>query len=223
MAHKTSHVRTLKGKVRVTVEGDGDWPPHKLRPCTMSGDRLTFLIPLHSNPRDRELYRSTILTTSLSMRSIRTVTMTFRRRRRAVRCNVGSFVEDDEDEEDDEDAVDPSWSIYEQEGNKCVICLGTGYDKCLFCFGKGTVQIGPEPGRDTETCPMCQGETKLQCMRCEGSGVRPSTCYDVKTGTYVRNWTNAEIASGLWDPVPVEEEDPDARSPKASESEALNV
>uniref|UniRef100_A0A7S1TBT2 Uncharacterized protein n=1 Tax=Compsopogon caeruleus TaxID=31354 RepID=A0A7S1TBT2_9RHOD len=108
----------------------------------------------------------------------------------------GEMDVDEDDDNEGEGDIHPSWRIYEQPGNKCVVCYGTGKDKCLFCFGKGSVLIGPEVGRDTEVCPLCEGATFLICERCEGSGVRPATRYDVKLGKYVPNWTNEQISRG---------------------------
>lgn len=93
-------------------------------------------------------------------------------------------------------AGDDSWRIYEQEGNPCVICLGTGKCKCLHCFGDGVVYIGPNRERDEVTCPQCDGRQADICPRCRGTGVRPSTRLDFDTLTMVPNCTNEDISLG---------------------------
>lgn len=98
-------------------------------------------------------------------------------------------------------AGDDSWRIYEQAGNPCVVCLGTGKCKCLYCFGDGVVFIGPSRERDEETCPQCAGRKLEECPRCRGSGVRPSTRIDIATMKQVRNFTNEEISNGVTEPV----------------------
>lgn len=99
--------------------------------------------------------------------------------------------------DDDIPDVHPSWHVYTLPGNKCVLCGGEGHVKCLFCYGEGVVRIGAEVARDTIPCPQCNGSCREICVRCEGSGQRPATRYDVETGTYVRNLTNEEICQGL--------------------------
>lgn len=59
------------------------------------------------------------------------------------------------------------------------------------------MRIGPEDARDTISCPQCKGSSIETCIRCEGSGQRPSTRYDVETDTYIRNLTNEEVCQGL--------------------------
>lgn len=85
-----------------------------------------------------------------------------------------------------------SWNVYEKD-NVCVICAGKGYTTCLYCFGEGTVVIGADAERDSIPCPQCDGVKKVHCVRCDGTGIRPSTRYNPQLGTYVRNPTNAEV------------------------------
>lgn len=96
-------------------------------------------------------------------------------------------------EEDDEDEIDDSWRIYSKPGNLCVLCLGKGEVKCLFCFGDGKIRIGPEDGRDTIECPQCNNTGRETCLRCDGTGIRPSTRLDPVTGKTYRNLTNEEV------------------------------
>jgi len=97
-------------------------------------------------------------------------------------------------EEDIDPAAElhPSWNIYEEPGNKCLICLGRGKVKCLYCFGKGSVRIGPDE-EDSIPCNQCNGEMYTVCERCEGTGVRPSVIYDFETHQWVPGPTNADI------------------------------
>lgn len=97
----------------------------------------------------------------------------------------------DDDEEDDE--IDDSWRIYSKPGNPCVLCLGKGAVKCMYCFGEGTIRIGPEDGRDTVVCPQCKKRGSETCIRCDGTGIRPSTRVDAVTGKTYRNLTNEEV------------------------------
>lgn len=90
-----------------------------------------------------------------------------------------------------------SWRVYEKDGNACVICLGTGKCKCLYCFGDGVVFVGPERRRDETTCPQCEGRACETCPRCHGSGVRPSTRMDPLTGNLGPNRTNKEVREGV--------------------------
>lgn len=90
-----------------------------------------------------------------------------------------------------------SWRVYEKEGNVCVICLGTGKCKCLYCFGDGVVYVGPEKRRDETTCPQCEGRTRETCPRCHGSGIRPSTRMNPLTGQLEPNRTNKEVREGV--------------------------
>lgn len=85
-----------------------------------------------------------------------------------------------------------SWNVYERDGC-CVICAGEGHTVCLYCFGEGSVTIGANIERDSIPCPQCQGSKEVHCVRCDGTGIRPSTRYDCQLGTYVRNPTNAEV------------------------------
>lgn len=99
-----------------------------------------------------------------------------------------------------EGGLHPSWRVYEQgSGDCCVICAGTGECKCLFCFGDGVVIIGPEKERDTVACSQCGGRSMEVCVRCAGSGKRPTTriVLDETEGS-TRCWrepnvTNAEV------------------------------
>eukprot|EP00871_Galdieria_phlegrea_P004885 jgi/Galph1/5398/GphlegSOOS_G4074.1 len=95
---------------------------------------------------------------------------------------------------DSSQEVHPSWKIYEEPGNKCVVCLGRGKVKCLYCFGEGKVRIGPDD-EDTIVCNQCFGEKFTTCMRCEGSGVRPSVIYDFETNQWVPGPTNVDIVA----------------------------
>ncbi|GJQ12446.1 hypothetical protein GpartN1_g4237.t1 [Galdieria partita] len=86
----------------------------------------------------------------------------------------------------------PSWNIYEEPGNKCLICLGRGKVKCLYCFGRGNVRIGPEE-EDNILCTQCNGEKYTTCERCEGTGVRPNVIYDFETHQWVPGPSNADV------------------------------
>lgn len=99
----------------------------------------------------------------------------------------------DPDDDSDLDRLHPSWSIYSQPGNPCVICSGGGVVKCLYCFGEGVIRVGPEVARDTRDCPQCRGSGSSTCIRCDGSGIRPDTREDPITGEILRNFTNEEI------------------------------
>lgn len=90
-------------------------------------------------------------------------------------------------------SLHPSWRVYSQPGNPCVLCRGEGHVKCLYCYGEGIVRIGPEPARDTLACPQCKGAAIASCVRCEGTGVRPRTRIDVLTGETLANPTNAQL------------------------------
>lgn len=86
-----------------------------------------------------------------------------------------------------------SWRVYSRPGNLCVVCGGKGETRCLYCYGEGTVRIGPETGRDTLDCPHCAGAGVEICIRCEGSGKRPTTRYDTETKQIVANITNQQV------------------------------
>ncbi|GJD06366.1 hypothetical protein Gasu2_07890 [Galdieria sulphuraria] len=86
----------------------------------------------------------------------------------------------------------PSWNIYEEPGNKCLICLGRGKVKCLYCFGRGNVRIGPDE-EDSILCNQCNGEKYTTCERCEGTGVRPNVIYDFETHQWVPGPSNADV------------------------------
>lgn len=89
--------------------------------------------------------------------------------------------------------IHDSWRVYSRPGNLCVVCGGKGETRCLYCYGEGTVRIGPETGRDTLDCPHCYGAGVEVCVRCEGSGKRPATRYDVDTKQIVANLTNQQV------------------------------
>lgn len=89
--------------------------------------------------------------------------------------------------------VHDSWKVYEKPGNLCVLCNGKGDTRCLFCFGEGSIKIGPETARDSLTCTECHGSGIEECIRCEGSGKRPSMRYDVKSEKFVPNMTNEQV------------------------------
>jgi len=86
-----------------------------------------------------------------------------------------------------------SWYVYYEEGNKCVVCRGEGTETCSYCYGEGYVVIGANQETDRAVCPLCEGAKANICMRCNGSGVRPSTRYNAETDEVERNPTNAEI------------------------------
>jgi hypothetical protein len=109
------------------------------------------------------------------------------------------------------DGIHESWRVYEREGNPCVICDGTGENKCLYCFGDGVVYIGAGGERDRVDCPQCGGQRVEVCPRCKGSGVRPSTRIDLVTLKVGPNRTNRDVIDGTypegytvrnWGPVP---------------------
>lgn len=104
--------------------------------------------------------------------------------------------EDDAEEEEDDDVneLHPSWYIYEQPGNPCVVCCGRGENKCLYCYGDGYLLIGPDEVRDRQECPICAGRKTDMCRRCQGSGVRPSVSINA-AGEEVPNMTNAEVCA----------------------------
>ena len=64
-------------------------------------------------------------------------------------------------------------------------------------FGERKVVIGPSATRDMVVCPVCNGEDVEQCVRCEGTGKRPTTRWDVEQEKYVANVTNANVAAAL--------------------------
>lgn len=103
---------------------------------------------------------------------------------------------DGDDDDDVEEELHESWRVYSSGGNKCVICLGKGETRCLYCYGDTSVKIGPDAKRDTITCPQCKGRGSEICRRCEGSGIRPSTRFDVDKWEYVANVTNDDICNG---------------------------
>lgn len=74
-----------------------------------------------------------------------------------------------------------------------MVCIGRGRTKCLFCYGRGVVIIGPEKERDTITCPQCNGEKAEVCPRCRGSGKRPRSRFDVIANKEVPNLTNEDV------------------------------
>ncbi|KAA8492677.1 Protein SPA, chloroplastic [Porphyridium purpureum] len=96
-----------------------------------------------------------------------------------------------------EDDVHESWYIYQQPGNKCVVCLGQGEERCLYCYGAGSVVIGTSAERDTKICQMCEGAGKNTCIRCEGSGVRPDWRWADDGVGKVPNKTNADVCKEM--------------------------
>lgn len=95
-----------------------------------------------------------------------------------------------------ENELHESWRIYSSGGNKCVICSGKGVTRCLFCYGETTIKIGPDIKRDTIQCPQCAGKGHELCRRCDGSGIRPATRFDVNLWKEVPNVTNEDICNG---------------------------
>uniref|UniRef100_A0A7S0G3T3 CR-type domain-containing protein n=1 Tax=Rhodosorus marinus TaxID=101924 RepID=A0A7S0G3T3_9RHOD len=89
--------------------------------------------------------------------------------------------------------LDESWYVYYEEGNKCVVCRGEGTETCSYCYGEGFIVIGANQETDRAVCPICEGAKVTVCMRCNGTGVRPSTRFNAETEEEERNPTNAEI------------------------------
>lgn len=126
--------------------------------------------------------------------------------------------DDIEDDEDIEEELHESWHIYTSGGNKCVICFGRGETRCLYCYGESTVKIGPDEARDTIPCPQCNGNGYETCRRCKGSGIRPSTRFDVNLWKYVPNVTNEDICNG---PTWAEVEEARKKNPDREEAEPV--
>lgn len=144
--------------------------------------------------------------TTGSSRSSRGPICQRRAQRLPVACSSNGAEKSSSLKDVEESELHDSWRVYDQ-GESCVVCLGKGETKCLYCYGTGVVIIGPEKGRDTQTCTHCNGKKVETCCRCEGTGIRPSTKYDFEAQKQVPNKRNADFRMGT--PLKLDEMEPE--------------